>query len=99
MTAARSREITDEHVVVDDPDLGRVLYILPVIPEDAPYRIREGIARRRIATLTGECPCGGTRGPRPKAQPGTVMVSEFAHEPRCPAITETLVKAIRRWTR
>ncbi len=30
-----------------------------IIPEDAPPRIREGIARKRMMAIEGECPCGG----------------------------------------
>lgn len=91
--------ITDEYIEMDHPQHGRVLFVLPTIPENAPFRIREGIARRRIATMTGECPCGGKRDPFSAIKPGSVAVADFPHEPRCPAITGPLVKALRRWAR
>lgn len=96
MTAPRV--IHDEAFVAEHPVLKRLtLFVLPVIPEDAPYRIREGIARRRIAATTGQCPCGAMTDygdPRP----GQIGVGEVLHARRCPADTARLVKAIRRWS-
>jgi hypothetical protein len=87
------RIIADEVVLAEHPVLRqRVCMVLPVIPEDAPYRVREGIARRRITALTGSCPCGAT------AAHGDTT-SDICHERGCPAVTETLMKAIRRWAR
>lgn len=94
-----TRTLTDDYIVVDDPERGRILYVLPAIPDDAPYRIREGIARRRVATITGECPCGGKRDGLPIGERGRVTVTEFPHQPRCPAITSALTKELRRWAR
>lgn len=80
------------------PDGGRGLAVLPVIPDDAPYLVREGIARRRITSLTGECPCGA-RLDYPAAIRGGVSIAEIEHEPGCAAITTKLAKAMRRWLR
>ncbi len=94
-----TRQIVDEVFVADHPILKqRTLFVLPVIPEDAPYVIREGIARRRVAATTGECPCGAVvdYGER---RPGEVGVGEVQHERSCPASTHKLVKAFRRWSR
>ncbi|HIE61030.1 MAG TPA: hypothetical protein EYQ02_05015 [Microbacterium sp.] len=33
--------------------------VVQVIPDDAPPLIREGLARRRVQAIEGECPCGG----------------------------------------
>lgn len=33
--------------------------VVQTIPEDAPPLVREGLARRRIQRVEGECPCGG----------------------------------------
>jgi hypothetical protein len=66
--------ITTELIVRDD-----IVFLLPVIPDDAPPLVREGIARRRLVVICGECPCGGrsrrlattrgqvTDGPGPRA--------------------------------
>ena len=49
------KTIRDEVVVVDDPHLRRrVMLVLPVIPEDAPARIREGIGRLAEAFRTND---------------------------------------------
>jgi hypothetical protein len=90
MTAER-RTIHDEVVIAQDRKTGRrITFVLPVVPEDAPYRVREGIARRRLTALTGACPCGATM---------TLGDANAVHEYGCPAITATLEKAIRRWAR
>jgi len=94
-----AREIREEMLVGDHPVLGqRVAYVLPTIPDHAPYVIREGIARRRIAATTGRCPCGATVD-YDAAVAGKVNIAEVHHEARCPAATEKLVKAVRRWAR
>ena len=94
-----ARQIYDEVIVADHPVLGaRVALVLPIIPEAAPYKIREGIARRRIAATTGVCPCGATID-YSELQPGRASAVEVRHEHGCPAVTKTLVKAIRRWCR
>jgi len=94
-----ARQLRDEVVVADHPVLGqRVAYLLPVVPEDAPHAVREGVARRRIAATTGRCPCGATTdfGER---RPGEVGVGEVYHRRSCPATTARLVEACRRWGR
>jgi hypothetical protein len=90
--------IRDEYLTFTHPTLGRVLAVVPTIPEDAPWRIREGIARRRISVVTGRCPCGavGDYGDR---STGEVGVGEVLHDRTCPADTARLLKAIRRWAR
>lgn len=93
------RKIVDEVLVGYHAVVGqRVLYVLPTIPEDAPFAVREGIARRRIAATTGECPCGAVTDYGDRT-PGVVGVGEVRHERRCPAETAKLVKACRRWAR
>lgn len=61
-----------------------VLIAVPVISEDDPPRVREGIARRRLVTLTGECPCGGTL--MLVATTGRIAHTAVEHESDCPAI-------------
>lgn len=52
--------MTIEHLAdaLDLPGVGRVGVILPIVHEDAHPSVREGVARRRLCLLTGECPCG-----------------------------------------
>ena len=76
--------------------VGNVAAVLPVIPEDAPYRVREGIARRRVAAVTGKCPCGAQVDYQAASSSG---VADVTHDRLCPADTGRLVKAIRRWSR
>jgi len=88
----------------------RAAILLPVIPDDAPDEIREGIARRRLTTLTGTCPCGARMaGPnreqrrqmdkdRRRGIAGQVVWSiEIQHEDDCPAVNNVLTEAIARW--
>jgi len=90
--------IRDEFVTFTLPDGRRAVGLLPTIPEDAPFRIREGIARRRITAMTGCCPCGATVD-YDAARIGRYKVAEAAHAGSCPASTTKLVKACRRWLR
>lgn len=74
----------------------RAMALLPVIPDDAPDPVREGIARRRIATIEGRCPCGVgvdySQIPR-----GAVTHRTVNHRDHCPAITRNVRRALRRW--
>ncbi len=94
-----ARRIVDEVFVAQHPVLRtQTLFVLPAIPEDAPHAIREGVARRRIVAVTGECPCGATAdyGHR---RPGEVGIAEVWHQRSCPADTDRLDEACRRWAR
>lgn len=95
MTA--SAVIADELVRFTLPDGRRGVAVLPVIPEDAPPRIREGIARRRIAATTGRCPCGAVIDYDAGRLDGA-SVAEVYHDRRCPADTARLAKHLRRWS-
>ena len=94
-----SRGIRDELVTFHREDIGYVLAVLPAIPENAPYGIREGIARRRIAAVTGRCPCGAQVDYNAEVLRGGARTVEVEHERLCPAVTAHLAKAIRRWRR
>ncbi len=91
-TSGNHRVLRDELVVVRTKR-GAVLAVVPVIPDAAPYKVREGIARRRIAALEGECPCGAT------AEAGDDGNLVFQHQRLCPAETGRLGKELRRWAR
>ncbi len=95
-------------LVIGDYDGIRAAFFLPVIPEDAPDLVKEGVARRRKAALDGECPCGARRPALSRQRRrciergrfhGTIsgMVSEIHHEPECPAADDVLVPLARRW--
>lgn len=83
------------------------LFVVPSIPEDAHESVREGIARRRLATVNGECPCGGRRPRLSRAQRRAAQrrtggdVGSFAveHEADCPAVAEATEAHIRGWRR
>ena len=73
----------------------KALFVLPTIPDGAPPAVREGLARRRVAILTGRCPCGGRSGlnrAARRARRGKVVNAEFVHEGGCPATDEELRK-------
>ena len=80
-----------------------VLFVLPSIPDDAPDEIREGIARRRVVSVTGQCPCGArlvlpNRAARRAAKrSGCVLHFAVEHEDDCPAVDSTLLARIREW--
>jgi len=90
--------ISDELVIFHLDGLGKVLAVLPVVPESAPYTVKEGIARRRLVATTGQCPCGA-RLDLQAAKQGRVGVADVEHDRLCPATTRRLGKAIRRWAR
>lgn len=81
-----------------DVDGHRALVLAAVVPEDAPPVVREGLARRRLVSLTGSCPCGAVRelnrAARRAARRGAgVAVIPVEHENGCPAISPE----VRRW--
>ncbi len=94
-----TREIHSEVLMGEHPVLGvRTAFVVPVVPDGAPYAVAEGIVRRRLSATTGRCPCGAVAdyGDR---QAGQVGVGEVVHAGTCPASTTRLVKACRRWLR
>lgn len=94
-----------DHIVQALPDGSRGLFVLPAIPEDASPTAREGLARRRIAALTGECPCGSEvslsrqqrRARQRQRAKAAVTRIVFSHEPGCPATDEILIPLLREW--
>lgn len=77
-----------------EPSGTRTLYLLPDVPDRAPYPVKEGIARRRIVALTGACLCGAIFD-RDRAERSDSLAIE--HERRCPASDRALRRALRRW--
>ena len=96
----------ESELIVRDIDGLRAAYLLPIVPDDAPEQIREGLVRRRLAVLTDACPCGGKSSPQNRAarrrlaktRRGQVAYLAFEHEPTCPAGDDVLVDAIKAWT-
>lgn len=81
-------------------------FVLPTVAEDAPAIVREGLARRRLATLRGECPCGARRPAlnrelRRRLQrggaAGEVHRVAIEHEDDCEAIAPETVAFLRGW--
>jgi len=72
------------------------MFVLPTLTERDDPRVREGIARRRITGLTGECPCGARRvwpnraDRRAAVKAGRVLHIEIVHEEDCPATDDAL---------
>ena len=81
-------------------------FVVPALPDDAPAVVREGIARRRLATIRGECPCGARRPrlnrelrrrlKRDGSTPETCSV-DIEHELDCPAVAHETVAHVRGW--
>lgn len=78
----------------------KAVLVLPVIRETDPPEVREGIARRRIAATTGQCPCGATyrlpnraqrRADQRAGRPSHITV---VHDERCPATDSELRRLI-----
>jgi hypothetical protein len=103
-----SRQLHNELVIVDEPGGIRVAYVLPVIPEDAAPEVREGLARRRLAALSGRCPCGGESAAltrqqrrareRERAKGSTALLhATFEHETDCLAVDDNLIPHLRAW--
>ncbi len=103
-----TRHLDNECVLADLPDGRRAMFVLPVIPEDATPDIREGLARRRLAALTGHCPCGSdsptlsrqqrrARERRQAKATTTALRAVFEHEHDCPAGDAVLIPLLRAW--
>ena len=92
-------------LAVTDLDGQQVAYLLPEIPEDAPGELREGLARRRLTVLHGECPCGAKvelpnrEARRRAAAAGAVLRVEVEHEDGCPAVDRRVRAALGRWSK
>jgi hypothetical protein len=98
-----------EDVTVIDIAGVPVAMVLPVVPEDAPERLREGIARRRLVMINGQCPCGAERTlpnraqrramKRDAARGSAVWHLTVQHEPNCPANDHLVLAALKEWRR
>lgn len=89
--------VTEEPAYITVPGVGRSIAMVPVIPEDAPGPVREGVARQRIAAITGSCLCGAQVEHRSAG--GGLHFAEVYHDRRCPGQSDRLREAMRRWSR
>jgi hypothetical protein len=64
---------------------GRELFILPRLDDDAPPNVKQTIATRRAASVTGRCACGADAQVA-TILPGVVYRATFEHEHGCPAV-------------
>ncbi|MDA8297422.1 MAG: hypothetical protein M0004_12700 [Actinomycetota bacterium] len=63
----------------------RALFVLPVIPDDAPVEVKDGLALRNTATMTGRCPaCGAVAELATDPCPGEMVHAVMEHETDCP---------------
>ncbi|RAY13608.1 hypothetical protein DPM19_18185 [Actinomadura craniellae] len=69
--------------------VGPMLLVIPALRDDYPPEVKAAFDRRRRATLTGRCDCGGTRA----ARRGRVV---HEHELDCPARDEAFGEICRR---
>jgi hypothetical protein len=78
---------------------GPRLLLLPEISETMPPVLRDALAIRNAATVSGRCACGAVRqldGPGP-IQPDTVRWATFLHEADCPAGDEHVRRLWAQW--
>ncbi|MGI5182230.1 hypothetical protein ACQEVZ_38650 [Dactylosporangium sp. CA-152071] len=83
----------------------RAVAEVPVIPDDAPPALREGLRRRRVAAGLGRCPCGATRHITPAIWAALCQSdpdrptghAPFNHTADCPAHAERLGPEIEHW--
>ena len=93
-----------ELILRNIPGVGSVVFVVPVIPDDAPALVREGLARRKILYASDVCPCGAvmelparrtSRKPTAgEAKPATVRRLRIEHGNDCPARDEVLAPAV-----
>lgn len=74
----------------------RVLYVGEALPEGVSAVVAEGLVRRRLAALTGTCPCGAAYSLPPRAvrraaaRRGEALTGAVLHEDDCAAIAAEL---------
>lgn len=68
----------------------RTLVATPSIPDDASPELKNGLAVRNAATLTGRCPgCGAVAKIVAPPTPGGIGTARMEHEDDCPALLES----------
>jgi hypothetical protein len=67
---------------------GRVLFVLPTIPDDAPEAVKDALAIRNAANVAGVCPDCGARGGITGPDEHGFMHLTFQHERGCGAFID-----------
>ncbi|MHB1782389.1 MAG: hypothetical protein ACYCTE_06800 [Acidimicrobiales bacterium] len=67
--------------------VGRTLFVLPEIPDDASVAFKNALTIRNQATRTGRCPaCGAVTEVVQPPRPGEVGHARMEHDDDCPAL-------------
>lgn len=74
---------------------GPVALVVAGIPFGAPPELAQAMARRRDASLTGRCQCGGRPHLLRASHTGSIMA--VVHREDCPATDEAVVEALEAW--
>lgn len=72
------------------------LFVLPEIDDTMPPEVKDAIARRRAANVTGRCPCGAEMVLDGPLRPGEVTLGHMEHEDDCPVPDDRLIALLRR---
>lgn len=76
------------------PTPRRTLFVLPEVRDDWPVALKDSIAVRNAASVSGVCPvCGARAEVVPDPDVVGLWHAWFAHEPECPALTGDEVAA------
>lgn len=68
----------------------RSLFVVQEIPESADSAMKDALAIRNAATLSGRCPsCGASAKLVVPPRPGRVGEARMAHESGCPALLKS----------
>jgi hypothetical protein len=75
----------------------RVVQVLPALRDDLHPRIKDAVARRRLASLTGRCDCGGEMEIDGPLTPGSTVRGRMWHEPDCSATDIAIAQLFERF--
>jgi hypothetical protein len=64
---------------------GRTVFVVPAIGDELDEQLKNGLAIRNEATVSGVCPACGARGEWRPIEPGIWSVT-FRHGPNCRAL-------------
>ena len=66
---------------------GRVVYVGPEVREDATTALKNAMALRNVANISGRCPsCGATFVLDRPLRPGEISTAVMEHEGGCPVL-------------
>lgn len=67
---------------------GTALHLIPGIPDDADPKVKDALALRNTASVTGRCPCCGATFETTWFAPGRIGQQVMEHESWCEALTD-----------